>query len=192
MIIYNDSENSDKEIENLVIQANKLNNRLGFNNKNNSCSFDSFLTSFINSIYPLLLNIDSNINKEDLLKINDNFSLYIKFIKYIINKNISEKIYFYDLYDIFNKENKCDLFNLYESERDKFVPFTINLRNLYNNDFFCIKYNIKHYCTGSCKFSKNLIESLYSSPFIDIPLELIAIKILIILKTFSKIIFILI
>ena len=144
-----------------------MNNRIGFNNKNNSCSFDSFITCFINSIYPLLLKNDSNINKDDLLKINDNFSLYIKFIKYIINKNIKEKIYFYDLYDMFNKENECDILIWMKVKGINLYQLLLIIEIYVIMTFFVLNIIL----SIIARTHVNLIESLYSTPYIDIPLE---------------------
>ena len=44
----------------------------------------------------------------------------------------------------------------------------INYRNLINIKYFCINYQISHYCSGKSKFSKYYSEEHLSPPFIDI------------------------
>ena len=58
-----------------------------------------------------------------------------------------------------------------ENKKYEFISITKNYRNFNNNEFFCIKYTIKHYCTRKCELGKNLIETLNSSPSIDIPIK---------------------
>ena len=55
-------------------------------------------------------------------------------------------------------------------KRNTVNPVAINFRNIYNNKIFCIKYRIRHFCTGKCKFSNQSIEEISENPYIDIPL----------------------
>ena len=77
---------------------------------------------------------------------------------------------FYELYENFNKDNGVYLLNLQENEKYEYVPAIINYRPLINMDIFIIKYRINHYCIGNCKFSRQPIQNLNSTPYIDIPL----------------------
>ena len=58
------------------------------------------------------------------------------------------EIILYDLYNEFNKSNKCDLFQLNQKIElvYNFAPVVINYRKFFNNILFCIKYNIYQYC----------------------------------------------
>ena len=116
------------------------------------------LVFFINSIFPNLKKLKLNETDVNILNNNDEYNLYLNFIHYIlkITNNNDFNLYFYNLYEKFNDINMCDSFNLDKDiEFQKFVPTTINYRNLYNNKLFCINYSIDHYCTGLCKFKKN-------------------------------------
>ena len=144
----------------------------GLINNRNSCSFDCFLTIFIFSIEPILEKYKSEFDKNFLYdnKIENKYELYLKFIEFI-KQNFGENyIKFYDSYDLFNKLNKCDLYELKINELFNNVPIVINYRILNNNKNFCFKYSIKHFCTGKCKFSNQLIEIKITNAFIDIPL----------------------
>ena len=114
--------------------------------------------------------------------------MIIQYINQFIYNKIREskmQLNFYSLYNEYNKKNKYDIFRLDKNlELYKFIPITINYRTLYNNDLFCIKYTIEHYCTGHCKFSKKLKEIKISRPFIDIPDDYIQIIILTIYKNY--------
>ena len=53
------------------------------------------------------------------------------------------EIILYDLYNEFNKSNKCDLFQLNSKiELYNCAPVIINYRKFFHNIIFCIKYNI--------------------------------------------------
>ena len=54
-----------------------MHNRYFLTNYQLSCSFDSFLSIFINAIYPSILNKDLSRNKEMMNKIQK-YKLYIK------------------------------------------------------------------------------------------------------------------
>ena len=117
---------------------------------------------------PLIKHIVNNKNEKN--NFTTNFELYLKFINHIIDKYENKEIIFYELYEDFNKENGVNLFNLQENEIYEYVPAIINYRPLINIDIFTIKYRIKHFYTGKCKFSMQPIENLNSTPYIDIPL----------------------
>ena len=91
-----------------------------------------------------------------------------KIYKYYRKKICKEQIKFYHIYDQFNNINNCDIFEIDNFEKSNMVPIVINCRTLNNNKIFCIKYKIKHICSGACKFSNQTIENLISKPFIDI------------------------
>ena len=67
-----DNEKSDEQVD-----ANNMHNRYFLTNYQLSCSFDSFLSIFINAIYPSILNKDLSRNKEMMNKIQK-YKLYIK------------------------------------------------------------------------------------------------------------------
>ena len=176
-IINKDSISEEKdELQNNEIEKEKdindINEQLFLSNYQLSCSFDSFLSIFINTIYPAIIK-NQNEENEINLKKNKKYKYYIKFIETLNQKNIIEQMTFYDIYEEFNNDNKLDLFELDEEiEKYDLLPIVINYRNLYNNKLFCIIYSIKHFCTGKCKFKNQLIENnLMSSPYIDIPLQ---------------------
>ena len=159
------SSSSSGESEILIENDNNLNKKKGFIWYNNSCSFDSFITLFIFSIYPKIKEViyhNKNLEKK--------FLCYISFIEEIVDKYLNKEIKFYDIYDKFVINNKINIFNLQENEKYEFVPIIINYRPLINAEPFIIKYRIHHYCTGSCKFSAQPIDNLTSTPYIDIPL----------------------
>ena len=166
------SQNSDNENNsNNLINNIELKEIKGFLNYNRSCSFDSFISIFIFSIKPFL---ENNVDILNDYKFEENkeskFPLYIKFIE-TIEKDITKNyIYFYTIYDKFNKKNKCNLFELDKTELHKVVPIVLNYRNFNNNKLFGIIYKIKHYCSGKCKFSRQLVETFISKSFIEIPL----------------------
>ena len=45
----------------------------------------------------------------------------------------------------------------------------VNYRNFPKNLYFSFYYRIKHYCSGKCKYTNQIIEELLSTPYIDIP-----------------------
>lgn len=67
-------------------------------------------------------------------------------------------------------KEKCNLFELDETEFHRVVPIVLNYRNLNNNKLFCITYVIKHYYSERWKLSGQLVENFISKSFIDIPL----------------------
>ena len=162
------TNSSNEEDEKEEVNSNNLNNKKGFKWFNNSCSFDSFLSIFIYSIYP---NIKDSLNNKNIIhKISKKFELFMKFIKDIIDNYLNKDIKFYDIYENFNRENNDDLFELLDNEKYEYVPTIINYRPLVNIDYFIIKYKIRHFCSGNCKFSNQPTEFLNSTPYIDIPL----------------------
>ena len=162
-----DNEKSDEQVD-----TNNMDNRYFLTNYQLSCSFDSFLSIFINGIYPSILNKDLSRNKKMMNKIQK-YKLYIKFIEELDKINMIGASYFYDIYDKFNKNNNCDLFELdEEKEKYEFLPIGINYRNFAKNELYCIKYSIIHFCTGKCKYNNQLRENnILSYPYIDIPLQ---------------------
>ena len=76
-----------------------------------SCSFDIFLSIFINTIYPKILNKKFYIN-EKIINNNKKYKNYIMFIEELSKKNINQKTTFYDIYEEFNHHHKYDLFEL--------------------------------------------------------------------------------
>ena len=160
----NSSDNSNNiEEENSL----NLNKKKGLHWFNNSCSFDSFISIFIYSIYP---NIKEKIDKNIINKSKNDFSLYLKFINEILEKYLNKGNNFYEIYDNFNNQFKANIFNLRDNKKYQFLPININYRLLTNVELFCINYKIKHFCTGKCKFYNQPIEILNSTPYIDIPL----------------------
>ena len=162
----NDEESDDQ------VDINSLHNRYFLTNYQLSCSFDSFLSIFINAIYPSILNKDFSRNKKMINKIKK-YKLYIKFIEELDKINMMGSSYFYDIYENYNKNNNCDLFELdEEKEKYEFLPIGINYRNFVKNEIFCIKYSIIHFCTGKCRYKNQLRETnIMSYPYIDIPLQ---------------------
>ena len=162
-----DNEKSDEQVD-----TNNMHNSYFLTNYQLSCSFDSFLSIFINAIYPSILNKDLSRNKKMMNKIQK-YKLYIKFIEELDKINMIGASYFYDIYDKFNKNNNCDLFELdEEKEKYEFLPIGINYRNFAKNELYCIKYSIIHFCTGKCKYNNQLRENnILSYPYIDIPLQ---------------------
>ena len=162
-----DNEKSDEQVD-----TNNMHNRYFLTNYQLSCSFDSFLSIFINAIYPSISNKDLSRNKKMMNKIQK-YKLYIKFIEELDKINMIGASYFYDIYDKFNKNNNCDLFELdEEKEKYEFLPIGINYRNFAKNELYCIKYSIIHFCTGKCKYNNQLKENnILSYPYIDIPLQ---------------------
>ena len=145
------TNSSNEEAEMEEVNSNNLNNKKGFKWFNNSCSFDSFLSIFIYSIYP---NIKDSLNNKNIThKISKKFELFMKFINDIIDNYLNKDIRFYDIYENFNLENNDDLFELLDNEKYEYVPTIINYRPLVNIDYFIIKYKIRHFCSGNCKFS---------------------------------------
>ena len=76
----------------------------------------------------------------------------MKFINNILNEIKANYIYFYPLYEEFNKNYNINLLNLDLLEYKHFVPIVINYRLLNNNTIFGIIYQIEHYYTGNGKF----------------------------------------
>ena len=169
-----DNETNNYNIENIEHSKQTkgcLDNTIAFINNYNSCSFDSFIILFINSILPLLeYNDISNKNYIYDNTQDNSFEKYINFISYIKKNLKDECIKFYDLYEKYNTKNNMDLFKLDKLEYKNFVPIVINYRLLNNNKIFGFIYRISHYCTGKCKYSAQLNEQLISKAFIDIPL----------------------
>jgi len=83
--ISDHSENSDQEIS-----SQNLNKKVGFIWDKNSCAFDSFITIFIYSIYPHIMNNLIEIN-------NQKFKEYIIFIDEIIAEYLNKEIKFYEI-----------------------------------------------------------------------------------------------
>ena len=63
----------------------------------------------------------------------------------MINSLGNDFLFFYQIYDQYNKENKCDLLSLKNNEKYNFVPIVINYRNFINNKFFCLNYSITRF-----------------------------------------------
>ena len=76
------------------LNSQNLDKKLGFKWYKNSCAFDSFITIFIFSIYPKLLNEKSQIESKV-------FTYYLKFIENIIANNLNKEIKFYEIYEEF-------------------------------------------------------------------------------------------
>ena len=80
-----------------------------------------------------------------------------------------KKVRIAPIYEQFNNIDNCDIFELDNFEKNNMVPIVINYRTLKDNKIFCIKYKIKHFCSGTWKFSNQPIENLISKPFIIVP-----------------------
>ena len=96
--------------------------------------------------------------------------MYIKFIEYIIENFLNKGEKFYNIYNKYEKQKGCDIYNFQNNEKYEYVPIIINYRPLLNVPYFLIKYRIKHFCSGKCKFMNQPVETLNSTPYIDIPL----------------------
>ena len=128
--------------------------------KKNSCSFDSFITIYINTIKP---NIEKYIGKN---KYKDNYKyiLYNKLIYYTISEanNNNQYQYFYNLLDKFNSTNKCNLFELCKKiEKFELVPIVINYKNFYNMNLFCRNYKTYKNCLVHVNLKMKLIKLHY-------------------------------
>ena len=82
------NNNNNEEIEE-EFNADNLNHKLGFKWYKTSYAFDSFITIFIFSIYPKIINDISQIKSEE-------FSYYIKFKNEIASNKLNKEIRFYD------------------------------------------------------------------------------------------------
>ena len=95
-----DSKSDEKEEERNIpnenepekeIDINDIKDNLFLSNFQLSCSFDSFLSIFINTIYPAILNNQFYVN-EITLKNNKKYNYYIMFIEALSKKNKREYI----------------------------------------------------------------------------------------------------
>ena len=117
---------SNNEESDDQVNINNMHNRYFLTNYQLTYSFDSFLSIFINKIYPSILNKDFSRNKKMINKIKK-YKLYIKFIEELDKINMMGSSYLYDIYLKYNKNNNCDLFELdEEKEKYEFLPIGIN------------------------------------------------------------------
>ena len=90
VIINEDSISEEKdELQNNEIEKGKdindINEQLFLNNYQLSCSFDSFLSIFINTIYPAIIKNQNKENEINLKKIKK-YKYYVKFIETLNQK----------------------------------------------------------------------------------------------------------
>nr|YP_010020682.1 DNA-directed RNA polymerase subunit beta [Ulva rigida]QOK35601.1 DNA-directed RNA polymerase subunit beta [Ulva rigida] len=138
---------SNNNLQNLVLETNKLNNNqkknLYLNKEILYIYFSSYIYSFLSSNFKIDLYKNNNFNKKEKININHyiQYNLLfsnITFLEFIKNINISINIF----YNFLNKFNNDEIYIINKKlKKSFFTSFSINNLISYNNIFLLLFYN---------------------------------------------------
>lgn len=130
-----------------------------------SCNIYSFYSIFIFSILnPILKDELFNTKKFQYENKNrkDIFNIIIEFCKLIIQTYNNEKLNFFNIYNSEQYNIKYNFLLLKKEEIEVYNSIQICYRPFYDNKLFIIEYNVKHNCTGECKYKSEILETKHT------------------------------